>query len=127
VLLDIATADPTWSARSSRELASAADRGPLVINPIIYAEVSTRFSRLEDLDAALPVEEYVRAPLPYSAAFLAEKCFLDYRRRGGRRSSPLPEFFIGAHAAVARMRLLTRDPARYRTSFPGLELVAPAG
>ncbi len=125
VLLDIMSEDPRWFGWSSEALAGAADDGTLVINPVVYAEVSVRFSRIEDLDEALPPDVYVRAPVPWPAAFLAGKCHLDYRRRGGERRSPLPDFFIGAHAAVAGLRLLTRDSSRYRTYFPGVDLVAP--
>jgi predicted nucleic acid-binding protein len=87
--------------------------------------VSIRFERIEDLEEAVPAELLERRPLPWEAAFLAGKCFLQYRRRGGRRLAPLPDFLIGAHAAVAGMRLLTRDPARYRTYFPRVPLIAP--
>lgn len=125
VLLDVFTDDPEWSDWSSEALVRAADAGALAINAVIYGEVSTRFSRIEDLDAALPAEFFAREPIPYTAAFLAGKSYLEYRRRGGARRSPLPDFFIGAHAAVARMRLLTRDATRYRTYFPGLSLIAP--
>jgi predicted nucleic acid-binding protein len=106
-------------------LAEAAEAGPLYINPIIYAEVSIRFSRVEDLDDALPTTDYHRAPLPWAAAFLAGKAFLDYRRKRGTAPSPLPDFFIGAHAAVGDLALISRDAARYRTYFPTVELIAP--
>lgn len=96
-----------------------------MINHVIYAEVSVQFDTIEDLDAALPPDVYLRASLPWSAAFLAGKCFETYRRRGGQRRSPLPDFFIGAHAAVQGFRLLTRDATRYRTYFPTVEVVAP--
>jgi hypothetical protein len=125
VILDVATDDATWGAWSTEALARAADESILVINPIVFAEVSVGFDRVEDLEDALPAELYRRDPLPYEAAFLAAKSFLAYRRRGGRRASPLPDFYIGAHAAVAGLSLLTRDPARYRTYFPKLRLVAP--
>ncbi len=125
VLLDILTADPDWMAWSSVALAQAADSTALVINPIVFGEVSVRFSRIEDLDEALPAEHFERHPLPWSAAFLAGKCFVEYRRRGGTKRSPLPDFYIGAHAAVAGFRLLTRDAARYRTYFPRLPIVSP--
>ncbi len=95
------------------------------MNPIVYAEVSVGFERIEELDEALPPDEFVRLPLPWAAAFLAGKCFLAYRRAGGERRSPLPDFFIGAHAAVDGMTLLTRDPGRYRTYLPRLALIAP--
>ena len=97
----------------------------LVINPIIYVEVSVRFARIEDLDEALPPAVFQRVPLPWEAAFLAGKSFLAYRKRGGRKRSPLPDFYIGAHAAVAGLTLLTRDVARFRTSFPTVQLIAP--
>jgi predicted nucleic acid-binding protein len=125
VLLDVLGEDGAWSAWSARALSSAAESARLVINPIVYAEVSTRYSRIEDLDTALPIELFVREPLPFRAAFLAAKVLVLYRRRGGLRSSPLPDFFIGAHAAIANFRLLTRDSTRYRTYFPGLVLIAP--
>jgi predicted nucleic acid-binding protein len=125
VILDVATEDPTWGDWSARALARAADRAVLVINPIVFAEVSVGFDRVEALEAALPPELYRRDPLPYEAAFLAGKSFLAYRRRGGRRAAPLPDFYIGAHAAVAGHQLLTRDAARYRTYFPRLALIAP--
>jgi len=87
--------------------------------------VSTGFDAIEDLDDAVPVVDFDREPLPYSAGFLAGKAFLAYRKRGGKRRSPLPDFYIGAHAAVAGYRLLTRDAVLYRTYFPSLDLVAP--
>jgi hypothetical protein len=92
---------------------------------VIYAEVSVRYPRIEELDDALRPEVFRRAVLPYPAAFLAGKAYTDYRRRGGARTSPLPDFLIGAHAAVAGYRLLTRDAARYRTYFPKVDLIAP--
>jgi hypothetical protein len=125
VILDVATRNPAWEAWSSEALERAANEAVLVINPIVYAEVSIGFSRIEELEQALPSDQYRRDALPYEAAFLAGKCFLRYRRRGGARTSPLPDFYIGAHAAVAGFRLLTRDATRYRTYFPALELIAP--
>jgi hypothetical protein len=125
VLLDIFTEDPSWHDWSSDTLAELAETSVLVVNPIIYAEVSTRFDRIEDLEQALPSDRFEREPLPWEAAFLAGKSFLAYRRRGGERRSPLPDFYIGAHAAVKGMTLLTRDVARYRTYYPGVKLVAP--
>jgi predicted nucleic acid-binding protein len=126
VLLDVLTDDETWGAWSREALARAGDAGPLVINPIIYAEVSTSFDRIEDLDVAVPAGDFDREALPYEVGFLAGKAFLAYRRRGGERRSPLPDFYIGAHAAVRGYRLLTRDVALYRTSFPSLGLIAPS-
>lgn len=125
VLLDVMTEDTRWLAWSAEAVARAADRHRLVINPIIYAEVSVRYSRIEELDAALPKTMFDREAIPYEAAFLAGKSFLAYRRRGGPRQSPLPDFFIGAHAAVAGYLLMTRDAARYRTYFPKLSVIAP--
>jgi predicted nucleic acid-binding protein len=125
VLLDVLTEDPRWLDWSIGALAVAAESGPLVINPVIYAEVSIRFSRIEDLEAALPQQDFNRVAVPWEAAFLAGKAFVSYRRKGGARSSPLPDFFIGAHAAVAGLALLTRDAARYRTYFPSVPVIAP--
>ena len=125
VLLDLMTEDTRWLSWSAEAVERAADRFRLVINPVIYAEVSIRYSRIEDLEAALPKAMLDREAIPYEAAFLAGKCFLVYRRQGGTKRSPLPDFFIGAHAAVAGYRLLTRDAARYRSYFPRLSLIAP--
>jgi predicted nucleic acid-binding protein len=125
VLLDVMTEDPLWFAWSAKALERVADRSRLVINPIVYAEISVRYSRIEDLDAALPSSLLDREAIPYEAAFLAAKAFSAYRRAGGAKFSPLPDFFIGAHAAIFGYRLLTRDVARYRTYFPKLSLIAP--
>jgi predicted nucleic acid-binding protein len=125
VLLDVLTEDEEWWDWSSSRLAESASDGMLVINPIIYAEVSARFERIEDLDEALPPDYYRRVPLPWEAAFLAGQCFVKYRRRGGSRRSPMPDFYIGGHAAIAGLTLLTRDARRYRAYFPTLRIVAP--
>ena len=125
VLLDILTVDNEWLDWSAAALERCADSGRLVINPIIYAEVSIGFSRIEDLDAALPGDYFTLEALPWEAAFLAGKAFAHYRRRRGARVHPLPDFYIGAHAAVQGYALLTRDPRRYRTYFPRLTLIAP--
>jgi predicted nucleic acid-binding protein len=125
VLLDLMTEDPRWFSWSAKALANAAETLRLVINPIIYAEVSIRYSQIEDLDAALPKAMIDREPIPYEAAFLAGKAFRVYRRRGGTKRSTLPDFFVGAHASVAGYSLLTRDATRYRTYFPKLPLIAP--
>ena len=125
VLLDVLTEDAAWGQWSREALARAGDQGRLVINPIIYAEISTGFDTIEDLDDAVPADDFEREPLPYEAGFLAGKAFLAYRGRGGQRRSPLPDFYIGAHAAVRGYRLLTRDVPRYRTSFPSLDLLTP--
>lgn len=126
ILLDVMTEDAQWADWSATALATAADSTRLVINSIVYAEISVYFPRIEDLEAALPRGIIDREPIPDSAAFLAGKSFLAYRRRGGTRTAPLPDFFIGAHAAVAGYRLLTRDPTRYRTYYPRLSLIAPS-
>lgn len=125
VLLDILQEDARWFDWSARQLTLCAEQSELVINPLIYAEVSIGFDTIEALEDALPPSYMRREPLPWEAAFLAGKCFLRYRRQGGTRRSPLPNFFIGAHASVSNMSLLTRDAARYRTYFPKLTLIAP--
>jgi len=127
VLLDIATNDPVWGDWSAQALNEVAEHSNLIINPIIYAEVSIGYATIEALDAALPAVLYQREPLPWDAGFLAGKSFLQYRRQGGLRTSPLPDFYIGAHAAIARLALLTRDTARYRGYFPKVGILAPAG
>ena len=126
VLLDVLTEDPAWCAWSSSRLEEFAEQYQLVINPIVYAEISIGFERIEDLDEAVPESLVERRAIPWEAAFLAGKCFLRYRRHGGRRSSPLPDFFIGAHAAVLSMPLLTRDQGRYRKYFPQLKIISPS-
>lgn len=125
VLLDIITDDPKWADWSIQKLAEAADTGRVVINPIIYAEVSVGFDAAEDLDAVLAPEDFERELLPYKAGFLAGKAYLRYRRAGGAKTTPLPDFYIGAHAAIAGYHLLTRDANRYRAYFPRLPLVTP--
>jgi predicted nucleic acid-binding protein len=124
VLLDLFTDDPGWAAWAEARLAEAFDAGQVVINPLVYAEISVAFERVETLEAALP-EQLGREDLPWEAAFLAGKCFVHYRRRGGTRRSPLPDFYIGAHAAVTGRALLTRDASRYRTLLPTLTLISP--
>jgi predicted nucleic acid-binding protein len=125
VILDVVTEDPEWLDWSASALARQANEGRLVVNPVVYAEVAARFERIEDLEAALPGDYYERQPLPWEAAFLTGRSFVVYRRLGGQRRSPLPDFYIGAHAAVAGLTLLTRDPRRYRTYFPKLRIIAP--
>lgn len=127
VILDVVKQDSRWAAWSAAQLALHADHYPLVINPVIFSEVSIGFATIEEVAEVLPPDYYEYAPIPWSAAFLAGKCFVDYRRRGGGKSLPLPDFFIGAHAAVERLTLLTRDAARYRTYFPTVQLVCPDG
>jgi predicted nucleic acid-binding protein len=125
VILDIAYEHPRWRRWSEAAVEQAAGASVLVINPIIFAEVSIGYAQAEHVEAVIPANRFRREPLPYEAAFLAGKAFLDYRRRGGTKTSPMPDFYIGAHAAVRRYRLLTRDAARYRTYFPTVELIAP--
>ncbi len=125
VLLDVVREDPVWWSWSADTLARVADEGPLVINSIIYAEVSATYATVEEVDAVLADPALVRWEVPWPAAYLAGRCHVEYRRRGGARTRTLPDFFIGAHAAVLGMRLLTRDPTRYRTYFPTIELIAP--
>src|SRR5258708_2733862 len=105
ILLDILTNDPNWSPWSAAALAEQADADLLAINPIIYAEVSIGFGRIEDLDAALPAATFHRLALPWEAAFLAGKCFVSYRKRRGIRTAPLPDFYIGAHASICRIEV----------------------
>jgi predicted nucleic acid-binding protein len=125
VLLDVLVGDNRWAAWSRAVLRETGDSSVLVINPVIYAEISVDFDSIDDLDDAIPPENLRREPLPFAAAFLAGKAFRAYRRRGGVRRSPLPDFYIGAHAAVCEYRLLTRDAVRYRSYFPTVELIAP--
>jgi predicted nucleic acid-binding protein len=125
VILDVVTEDLEWLDWSASMLAGAAQQGRLVINPLIYAEVACGFASIEALDAALPLEYFTREPLPWPAGFLAARAFLAYRWHGGSRPSPLPDFFIGAHAALAGYTLLTRDRRRYKTYFPKLRVIGP--
>ena len=125
VLFDYLSEDSEWFEWSTAMITNAAESGTLAINPIIYAEVSVRYDRIDDVESALPLDYFIRAPLPWEAAFLAAKVFERYRRQGGVKTSPLRDFFIGAHAAVAGMTLLTRDAKRYRAYFPRLRIVSP--
>lgn len=125
VLIDITTDDPVWGDWSATALAAAGNRDRLVINPVIYAAVSVAFARIEDLDAALPPALFVREDLPWAAGFLAGKAHLAYRQRGGTKTACLPDFYIGAHAAILGYALLTRDRGRYGTAFPTLRLITP--
>jgi predicted nucleic acid-binding protein len=125
VLLDVITGDKHWADWSAAQIAAAVDAGRVVINPLIYAEVSVGYQTLEELEELLPASDYEREPLPYVAGFAAGKAFVRYRRSGGDKRSPMPDFYIGAHAAVAGYRLLTRDVRRYRTYFPTIDIIAP--
>lgn len=126
VLIDVAQGDRRWASWSSTALTSLANEAILVINPLIYAEVSVRYATIEAVESAMPDSLYRREEIPYEAAYLAGKAYVRYRERGGQRHSILPDFLIGAHAAVAGYRVLTRDPRRYRSYFPKLHLVAPS-
>lgn len=125
VLLDVFTEDPSWFEWSAGQLRRAADEGDLAVNPIIYAEISVHFKTIEALDEALPAEHYRRESLPYAAGFLVGKAHLRYRRTGGTKTTPLPDFYIGAHAAICEYRLLTRDAKRFRSYFSTVDLVTP--
>lgn len=125
VLLDLVTDDPDWAEWSIATLEAAALEGSLCINDVVYAELSVRYERIEDLDAMLEDSAIEITPPPRAALFLAGKVFTRYRRSGGTRTGVLPDFFIGAHAAVSGIPLLTRDGRRYRSYFPTLELIAP--
>ena len=125
ILLDLVTDDPVWADWSIRQLDAAAVNGPLVINGVVYAELSVRFDRIEELDEVLNEAGITMEEIPRSALFLAGKVFRRYRAAGGNRTGVLPDFFIGAHAAVSKLPLLTRDIHRYRTYFPTVKLIAP--
>jgi len=124
VLLDIITADPVWFEWSAKALEKALGKG-LVINPVVYAEVGAGFRKETELEAALDWTVFDRLELPYAAAFRAGQAYVQYRRQGGNRRSPLPDFFIGAHAEATGMTLLTRDAVRYRSYFPKVRLICP--
>lgn len=126
VLLDISTNDASWSPWSGRALEDALAESSVGINPIVYAEVALDFSDSQSLDRWLRSLEIEKLALPYEAAFPASRAYLRYRRAGGARTSPLPDFYIGAHAAVADLTLITRDARRYRSWFPSLRLLAPS-
>jgi predicted nucleic acid-binding protein len=125
VLLDLVTDDPKWADWSLSQLEAASLDGPLLINDAVYAELAVRYERIEHLEAFVDGAGLEMASIPRAALFLAGKVFAQYRRAGGSRTGVLPDFFIGAHAAVAQLPLLTRDVRRYRTYFPSLELIAP--
>ncbi|MEW6187427.1 MAG: type II toxin-antitoxin system VapC family toxin [Thermodesulfobacteriota bacterium] len=125
VLLDIVTEDKKWFQWSSETLTQVAEDNALAINPIIFAEVSIGFERIEEVEEVLSRDFFRRLPLPWEAAFLAGKCFASYRKKGRKRRSPLPDLYIGAHAAIAGMALMTRDKARYQTYFPKLKIISP--
>lgn len=129
VLLDVVLDDPVWADWSQRQLEIAGLRDVLVINPVIYAELSIAFARIEELEAVVAEGGFELHEVPREALFLAGKVFVDYRRRSRARvkRNVLPDFFIGAHAAVRGMSILTRDVGRYATYFPTVTLLSPAG
>lgn len=126
VLIDVLTKDLSWQAWSEAALTDAANRDDVAINPIIYAEVASGFATISELDRCLGADVFRRLALPYEAGFVAGRAFVEYRRRGGVRTSPLPDFYIGAHAAVSGYSLLTRDARRYAGYFPKVRLISPA-
>lgn len=125
IILDIVLEDKKWYTWSSEKLLELSEKSVLIINPIIYAEISIGFNKIEEIEDALPETFFQREPIPWEAAFLAGKCFLKYRHAGGKKRSPLPDFFIGAHTAIKKYELISRDISRYRTYFPSLTLHSP--
>jgi hypothetical protein len=125
VILDLILDDPNWADWSMASLSSAASNGMLCINPIIYTEISIGFERIETLEDILSQAGFLFIEIPREALFLAGKAFMSYRIKGGRKKVPLPDFYIGAHAAVSKIPLITRDVSRYGTYFPTVELIHP--
>jgi predicted nucleic acid-binding protein len=125
VILDVFENDPVWADWSEATLGSYSTRLPLFINPVVYAEVSIGFERIEQLEEAFAGCGLRMLPIPKEALFLAGKAFLKYRRHRGNKASPLPDFFIGAHAAVEKLLLITRDVKRIKTYFPTVETISP--
>lgn len=126
IILDVLTEDPVWFEWSSEKLSYYSQREGLIINPLIFAEVSIRFKTIEELDEALPDSYFTREDLPWEAAFLAGKCFLNYRKKkGSQKTSPLPDFYIGAHAVITGRSLLTRNSQDFRNYFPNLKVICP--
>ncbi|MBP9664899.1 MAG: type II toxin-antitoxin system VapC family toxin [Pyrinomonadaceae bacterium] len=125
VLIDVLLHDENWFEWSSSAVTTAGNQAEVVINPIIFAEISAQYRTIDELNTALPLSLCRRDDLPYAAAFLAARAFVKYRRRGGSRTSPMPDFYIGAHAEVSNFRILTRDPRRFRKYFPNVELITP--
>jgi hypothetical protein len=123
VIADVFTKDPEWFAWSSEQIERWGDQGPVCYNPIVFAELAVNFDTQKELEHRLSAFTFL--PLPLGAAFQAGKAFGKYRRAGGKRARPLPDFFIGAHAYVAHLPLLTRDPRRVRSFFPSVRLITP--
>jgi hypothetical protein len=125
VILDIFLNDPNWVDWSEKTLNHFSKTNALFINPIIYTQVSIGYNRIEELENVLQKAGFEMLEIPKEALFLAGKVFLKYRRNKGTKSSPLPDFFIGAHAAVLNINLITRDVSRYATYFPSVRLITP--
>lgn len=125
VLLDVFTEDRVWAEWSVNQLEQASADGIVFIDPVVYSEISVRFSRIEELEAAIADSGLVWSDIPREALFLAGKAYVSYRKAGGTKTAPLPDFFIGAHAAVSDLVLITRDPERVRTHFPRVRLSCP--
>jgi predicted nucleic acid-binding protein len=126
VLLDLLTADRQWISWSLQRFTEAAEKKAVYINPIIYAELAASFKSQELLDAWLTPTIFNRLPLPFEAGFCTGQAFLDYRRRGGTKTAPLPDFYIGAHALAEDLVLVTRDVGRYKSYFPALRIISPS-
>jgi predicted nucleic acid-binding protein len=126
VILDVFLNDPSWAEWSESALEELSASNRLFINPMVYAEISIGFERIEELESALRSTGFILLDIPKEALFLAGKVFLKYKKRHGKRRFPLPDFFIGAHAAVMDLTLLTRDPRRYRSYFPSVRLISPS-
>lgn len=125
ILLDIVTEDPNWKEWSEQQLENAKLIGSVIINPVIYSELSIAFARIEEVEAFISDAPLIVEPIPREALFMAAKSFLKYRRRDGKKHGILPDFYIGAHAAVEKCPILTRDVKRFRTNFPTVELITP--
>ena len=125
ILLDVVTRDPAWAEWSKRQLDAAVLRDRLAINPVVYAELSAGFTTIEQVEEVLGLVDITVVQMSHPALFMAGRVFQEYRRRGGSRTGVLPDFFIGAHAAVLGAPLITRDASRYLSYFPTVELIAP--
>lgn len=125
VILDIILQDANWYTWSSEKMSVLCEDNIFIVNSIVYAEVSIGFERIEEVEELFLPNYFVREPIPWEACFLAGKSFLQYKKKGGTKASPLPDFFIGSHALIKGYRLLTRDVSRYKTYFPKLQLISP--
>jgi len=125
IILDVFLDDPNWAEWSESKLEKFSAITKLYINPIVYSEISIGFNRIEELESVLNRAGFQMLDIPKEALFLAGKVFLKYRKNRGTKRSPLPDFYIGAHAAILEMELITRDESRYRTYFPTVKLISP--